>query len=94
MRTVGWMVAAGLLGMAATALAAEPDVSVLRGRPGPPPAAAPSAAPAPVTLLAGERLWLVDRDRGRILGCRLERTTQVGERRIRCAERTLSAARG
>ncbi len=92
MRRIGVLVAVGLLGTAAAA-AAEPDVLVLRGRPGSPPPAVPMAAPAAPTPLAGDRLWLVDRDRGRLVGCRLERTTQVGERRIRCAERTLRAAR-
>lgn len=91
MRRIGVMVAVGLLGTAA-AVAAEPDVLVLRGRSGSPPAA-PMAAPAAPIPLAGDRLWLVDRERGRLVGCRLERTTQVGERRIRCAERTLPAAR-
>lgn len=88
MRRIGLMVAVALLGTAAAA--AEPDVLVLRGRPGPPPAA-PTAAPAAPLPLAGDRLWLVDRDRGRLVGCRLERTARVGERRIRCAERTLRA---
>lgn len=92
MRELGAILVAGLV-TAAAAAAAEPEVLVLRGRPGPAPAAAPAADPSPATeplALAGGRLWLVDRGRGRLVGCRLERTTQVGERRIRCAGRTLS----
>lgn len=99
MRRIDRALASALLGglalAAASAGAGEREVLVLRGRGGPPPATAPQAA-APVLplALAGERLWLVDRERSTLLACRLERTTRVGERRIRCAERRLPAAGG
>jgi hypothetical protein len=73
--------------------AAEREVLVLRGRGSPPPVAAREAA-ATARVVAGERFWLFDEGRGRLVACRLERTTRVGERRIRCAEREFSAGRG
>lgn len=35
-------------------------------------------------LLAGPRLWLVDAAGREVIACDLERTTQVGERVVRC----------
>lgn len=35
---------------------------------------------------SGERLWLTDPHTGEVLVCRQARTTQVGERVIRCTE--------
>jgi hypothetical protein len=73
--------------LAATAAdAAEREVLVLRGRGSPPPKPWSAEAPS-VHAVAGERLWLVDGER--LLACRLERTTRVSERRIRCAGRRL-----
>lgn len=86
-------VLAGCLTVAATtADAAERAVLVLRGQGSPPPKPA-LAAPAPaLRALAGERLWLIEGER--LVACRLERTTRVGERRIRCAERGLPRVGG
>lgn len=84
--------AAGLVLAATAADGAEREVLVLRGQ-GSPPAKMPVAAQPPaVRAFAGERLWLIDRDR--LVACRLERTTRVGERRIRCAERGLPRVAG
>jgi hypothetical protein len=61
-------------------------VTVLRGS-----AIAPKAAePAPAMgaerwqVSSGERLWLTDPATGEVMVCRQARTTQVGERVIRC----------
>lgn len=95
MRRIGGVLLAGLSMLAvAEAAGAENGVLVLRGTPAPRPA--PVAEPtrsAPV-FLAGERLWLVDPEGGRVTACRLERTTRVGERRIRCSERSLPGQPG
>lgn len=82
-----------LAAAAASAAAAEREVLVLRGRGSPPPAAV-RESPPPLRLLAGQRLWLVDSEQRRLVACRLERTTRVGERRIRCAEGGLPGGRG
>jgi hypothetical protein len=42
--------------------------------------------------VAGDTLWIVDTKTERLLACELRRTTQVGERRIRCVERALPVA--
>lgn len=44
---------------------------------------APTSAPAPVAV-AGRRLWLVDPGEQEVIGCVVERTTRIGQRRIRC----------
>jgi hypothetical protein len=61
-------------------------VTILRGS-----AIAPKAAePAPAMVAerwqvsSGERLWLTDPATGEVMVCRQARTTQVGERVIRC----------
>ncbi len=70
-------------------------VAIVRGvgmkRPARPPEDAASAAPQ---VMTGDKAWLVDRKRNRLIACRLESTTQVGERRIRCGTRTLRALSG
>jgi hypothetical protein len=70
---------------APAALAGEGQVLVLRGEPSsPPPAPAPAAERELVPIAAGRTLWLVDERRDRLIGCRVERTSSVGVRRIRC----------
>lgn len=48
--------------------------------------ARPRAEPRPVAaeFVGGKRLWLVDRERDRLVACRLVRTATVGRSRIRC----------
>jgi len=89
MRRIGAGLAAAIALMAGTAVAAEREVRVLRGRGSPPPRAVAESAP-PVRAFAGERLWILDEASGKLTACRLERTGRVGERRIRCAERRLA----
>lgn len=92
MRAIGTALAAALLLAAPTVEGADGEVRVLRGRgsPAPPPAA---SAAAPVRVVAGERLWLLDEAAGELVACRLERTSRVGALRIRCAERRLATPR-
>jgi hypothetical protein len=89
MRGIGSGLAAALVLVAATAVAAEPEVRVLRGRGSPPPRAV-AENPPPARAFAGERLWILDESSGKLAACRLERTSRVGELRIRCAERRLA----
>lgn len=62
--------------------------SILRGSaiPRRAPDPEPAMAPERWQLLAGPRLWLVDPAGREIIACDLERTTQVGERVVRCFE--------
>jgi hypothetical protein len=64
---------------------AAPAPSILRGSPAE-PAAAPGAEPAPQRwqILAGERLWLVDRATAEVRSCVNRGTSTVGVREIRC----------
>lgn len=94
MRRIGSGLAVALVLAAATAAAAEPEVLVLRGRGSPPPRPLAIERPIAPLVLAGERLWIVDEAAGRLVACRLERASRVGERRIRCAERALPGPRG
>ncbi|MCX8100113.1 MAG: hypothetical protein RMK81_07380 [Geminicoccaceae bacterium] len=95
MRTIGVAVLAGLAMLAlAEAARADNGVLVLRGTPGPRPAPMPEPARSAPAVVAGERLWLVDPEGGRLAACRLERTSRIGERRIRCTERPLPRGRG
>lgn len=66
----------------------EAGVIVYRG-PGSGPLPAPPASAAEPTMLAGERLWVVDPETGRTVACRLESTAMVDGRRIVCAARDL-----
>ena len=77
---------------------AAPGVRVLRG------SAAPSravAAPQEDALLgpgrweavAGERLWMLDRETGKLASCRNRPTANVGEREIECNFGTFSRYR-
>ena len=45
-------------------------------------------------LMGGDKIWIVDRESGKLIGCRLERTMNVGQRRVRCGSRTLRALSG
>lgn len=40
-------------------------------------------------IVAGDRAWIVDEERGTLTGCRMERTSRVGVRRVVCASRRL-----
>ncbi len=95
-RRHGVGLAAVLVGCAAlaatTAGAVEHAVLVLRGQGSPPPEASVVAPPPAVRALAGERLWLIEGER--LIACRLERTTRVDQRRIRCAQRGLPRTGG
>lgn len=46
----------------------------------------------PTQVLAGERLWLVDAEAGRLSVCTLRGTTQVGPDAVRCRTRALPRA--
>jgi hypothetical protein len=70
-------------------------VTVVRGQPAAQPDATPEDLAARHKLgrtVAGDTLWIVDPKTDRLLACELRRTTQVGERRIRCTERALPVA--
>jgi hypothetical protein len=83
-------VAGSANGQSAEAPMALPVPDILRGSVAPPPPAIePAAGPAAPTPIAGERLWLVDQDRRKLIGCRLVNTSQVGGQYIRCTERRL-----
>jgi hypothetical protein len=87
------VVALAVVGLASTAPAAEPPVlsngvKVHRG-PGSGPLPAPAAPKAEPRTLAGRNLWVIDEARGTAVGCRIEGTTQVGKRRLKCATRRL-----
>lgn len=61
-------------------------IPVLRGSSAmglPAPPSVPESAP-PAEVVAGDRLWLVDRGSGGLVACRLGASTQVGRDRIRC----------
>jgi hypothetical protein len=66
-------------------------VTVLRGSAIAPRAAEPARAMGAERwqISSGERLWLTDPETGEVMVCRQARTTQVGERVIRCAEGNL-----
>lgn len=90
------MVALALLVSAASPVRAE--VQMLRGsvprEPSlAPQVAAPRARADDPVIVAGNRLWLVDRTDGRIVACRQIKTSTVDGWRIRCSERGLGAGR-
>jgi hypothetical protein len=64
---------------------AAPAPTILRGAPVE-PAAAPGAEPARQRwqILAGERLWLIDRATAEVRSCVNRDTSTVGVREIRC----------
>jgi hypothetical protein len=63
-------------------------ITVLRGSAIAPKAAEPARAMGAERwqISSGERLWLTDAKTGEVVVCRQARTTQVGERVIRCVE--------
>ncbi|MHA1600923.1 MAG: hypothetical protein ACTSW2_08850 [Alphaproteobacteria bacterium] len=69
-------------------------VTVVRGQPAVKPVAPvrPYAHSKIRRVSAGGTLWIVDGGAKRLVACRLQNTTQVGGRRIRCTERSLPAA--
>jgi hypothetical protein len=69
---------------------AEGGLVVVRGAPvvtHPPKQEVFTAVPDMVA--AGRQIWLIDAEAGRLKNCGLYRTTQVGERIIRCFSRDL-----
>lgn len=80
--------AGALVTMSTASLADSSAVTVHRG-PGSGPLPKLERPEARRDVLAGERIWIVDRDAGMLTGCRLEGTTQVGRRRLACARRAL-----
>ncbi|MDX6748645.1 hypothetical protein SH611_02380 [Geminicoccaceae bacterium 1502E] len=71
----------------------QPAGLVLRGTPSTQAPAPPQGSHAAgMYLAAGERLWLLEPASGALVGCALERTANVGQRRIACAGRQLPAA--
>jgi hypothetical protein len=93
MRAIGAALATAWLLTTPAAGAADGEVRILRGKGSSPPPRAAAAA-APVRVVAGERLWLVDEAVGELVACRLERTSRAGALRIRCAERRLVTPHG
>ena len=69
-------------------------VKVVRGQPAAKPVepAHPYAHSTVRRVTAGGTLWIVDGGAKRLVACRLQHTTQVGGRRIRCTERSLPVA--
>jgi hypothetical protein len=80
------------------ATAPDGGLRILRGAPAAPRVA---AAPAQIGVLgpgrwqavAGERFWMLDRETGRLAGCRNIGTPNVGEREIECTFGTVSRYR-
>ena len=68
----------------------EGGVIVFRGAPSPPPIPRTERAAAPSAAVAGRTLWLIDRAGGRVIGCSLRSSGQVGGKRIRCGDRSLT----
>jgi hypothetical protein len=62
---------------------------ILRGSVVPQPAIEPAAGPEEPRIVAGDRVWFVDREAGRLTACRLITTIQVGGQAVRCTERRL-----
>lgn len=92
----GWLITADAIAQSrASAESSAPaenpaPVEILRGSVAPPaPRVEPGAGPAEPVAIAGERLWIVDESTGRLTGCRLINTVQVGGQAIRCTERRL-----
>ncbi len=83
--------AVGAQSVEAPRAAAMPEI--LRGSVAAPPAVQPAAGPASDALdgqaLAGDRFWMVNNERGKLVACRLVNTSQVGGQYIRCSERRL-----
>lgn len=67
---------------------------ILRGSvAAPPERIEPASGPAGDALdgqaLAGDRFWMVNEERGKLVACRLVNTSEVGGQYIRCTERRL-----
>ena len=71
----------------AAGAAGQPEI--LRGSVVPQPAIEPAAGPEEPRVVAGDRVWFVDREAGRLTACRLINTIQVGGQAVRCTERRL-----
>ena len=68
----------------------EGGVTVFRGVPSPPPVPAMDVAATPPAVVAGRALWLIDQASGRVIGCNLRSSGEVGGKRIRCGARSLA----
>lgn len=70
----------------------ENGVVVYRGpaSPAPAPISAGVATQTAVTAIGGDKLWFIDRDNGRVVGCTLGSNGQVGGKVIRCGDRSLA----
>jgi hypothetical protein len=53
------------------------------------PASGPSSGKLDGQALAGDRFWMVNEERGKLVACRLVNTSAVGGQYIRCTERRL-----
>lgn len=81
--------------------AAQPNggLRILRGSPATPRVAATAPAddavlgPGRWQAVGGERFWLLDRETGKVVGCRNIGTFNVGEREIECTSGTVSRYR-
>ena len=58
----------------------------------PEPTAGPLSDALEREALAGDRFWMVNEERGKLVACRLVNTSEVGGQYIRCAERRLPRA--
>lgn len=99
-RCVAFALMAVMLAPAAVgAQSAEPSPDptmpeILRGSvAAPPERIEPASGPASDALdgqaLAGDRFWMVNGTRGKLVACRLVNTSEVGGQYIRCTERRL-----
>ena len=79
---------------AAGQASSPPTVEILRGSMAPPSAPVePAAGPDQRRAVGGERVWFVDEAGGKLIGCRLVNTIDVGGQAIRCTERSLPKRR-
>jgi hypothetical protein len=56
------------------------------GRSAEAPSPAPDSDGSGWIAVGGDALWLVERDGGRVIGCWLQGSTQVGRTNVRCGE--------
>jgi len=86
----GGTAASGVAASGAAARGAAAPVRIFRGSAAPPGYLTRPAVSAPAAEpIGGERLWLIDRARDRLVGCKLARTVDVGRNAVRCADRRL-----
>jgi hypothetical protein len=66
-----------------------PPLPIVRGSAVEAALALPAAEEEGLVILSGERLWLVDTDRGTVTACEVRSTTSVSSRRVRCTDTSL-----